>query len=35
MGEMEKVCSLVQVDGLGIKDIRCFNDALLTKWNRG
>jgi len=27
-----KVCSLVAAGGLGIKDIGCFNDALLTKW---
>jgi len=28
----EKVCSPVAAGGLGIKDIGCFNDALLTKW---
>jgi len=28
----EKVCSSVAAGGLGIKDIGCFNDALLTKW---
>jgi len=28
----EKVCSPVAAGGLSIKDIGCFNDALLTKW---
>jgi len=27
------ICSLVEVGGLGIKDIGCFNVALLAKWN--
>jgi len=27
------VCSPVEVGGLEIKDIECFNDALLAKWN--
>jgi len=26
------VCSPVIAGGLGVKDIRCFNDALLSKW---
>jgi len=25
------ICSLVEASGLGIKDIDCFNDVLLTK----
>jgi len=26
------ICSPVKARGLGIKDINCFNDALLAKW---
>jgi len=26
------ICNPVEVGGLRIKDIECFNDALLTKW---
>jgi len=28
----ENMCSSVVVSGLGIKDIGCFNNALLAKW---
>ena len=26
------VCSLIDAGGLGVKDIKCFNHALLSKW---